>query len=79
MLIGGVMLGAGMELDLRPGDYRDGTSRIRFILHHIVGPSCDTTQWIVLDGYDQPGTATPWKARRVHVRIAALKRSLALL
>lgn len=74
MLIGGVLLAAGMELHLLPGDY-EGDREIRFILLHVV--SWDT-DWVDLAGHDLASATSPWRTVRHTVRTAALKRSLAL-
>lgn len=76
MHIGGVLLGSGMEMSLLPGDYLDGENRLRFMIGQIIGIDDD---WIILDGYQRPTATSAWTARRVRVRICALKRSLALV
>lgn len=79
MLIGGVILGAGMVLDLEPGDYLYGEGRVRFTLERVVETREDwDTQWVILTGYEKAPHG-PWRARRIQVRVSALKRSLSLL
>jgi hypothetical protein len=73
MLIGGVLLGAGMELDLRPGDYASGERPVRFIIERILNR---TSEWVSLTGYERASETRPWRVCRVYVRIVALKRSL---
>lgn len=79
MHIGGVLLGAGMELDLTPGDYLHGDSLIRFTIEHIIETRREgDTDWIVMTGMEHPSASTPWRSRRLQVRVAALRRSLQL-
>lgn len=75
MLIGGVMLGSGMELALGPRDYQDGDTRLRFILIRIIEVR---PGWILLDGVQCPGVCPTWTPRQLLVRITALKHSLVL-
>lgn len=75
MHIGGVLLGAGMEMNLLPGDYLFGEIRVKFLVGEIV---CAMEDWVILQGYERPTERSPWRARRIRVRITALKRSLAL-
>lgn len=75
MHIGGVLLGAGMEMNLLPGDYLFGEIRVKFLIGEIV---CAEAGWVILEGYERPTTQSPWRARRIRVRVTALKRSLAL-
>lgn len=75
MLLGGVILGAGMHLNINSGDYLHGDQPISFILRRVVcrvGPD-----WVVLDGQQQPTPSTPWRPRRLQVRVDALRRCLA--
>jgi hypothetical protein len=76
MHIGGVLLGSGMEMILLPGDYLNGQQRLHFMIGQIVGVD---NVWIILDGYQRPTATSAWTSRRVRVRIAALKRSMALV
>ncbi len=79
MEIGGVIVGAGTEMLLRPGDYRDGDSDVSFLVERVIETRDeDDTRWLVLDGAQRPTLTTPWRNRRIFVRISALKRSLAL-
>lgn len=75
MHIGGVLLGAGMVLDLKPGDYLNGHVRLRYLIRTIVGLD---GVWIILDGFERPTASHGWLDRRVRVRQDALKRSLSL-
>jgi len=75
MRIGGVILGAGMEMILLPGDYLNGHERVKFMVGEVV---CTDNDWVILDGYELPPDR-PWCQRRVRVRVTALKRSLTLL
>jgi hypothetical protein len=74
MLIGGVLLAAGMELHLVPGDY-EGDREIRFIVLYVVTWGTD---WVGLAGRDLASATSPWRTVHHTVRTAALKRSLAL-
>lgn len=76
MHIGGVLLGSGMIMNLLPGDYLFGDQRVRFMVGEIV---CAEADWVILDGYERPTAASPWRLRRIRVRVTAIKRSLALL
>lgn len=75
MLIGGVMLGAGMELRLEPGDYAHGERPVHFVIERIINR---TAEWVSLVGHEQPSATRPWRLCRVNVRVDALKRSLSL-
>lgn len=75
MFIGGVLLAAGMELDLLPGDYAHGERPVRFIIERVVSR---THEWVSLIGHERATATRPWRQCRVSVRVAALKRSLAL-
>lgn len=76
MHIGGVLIGAGMELDLAPGDYQFGENRIRFLIEQVVDVHRD---WIVVDGTARPTPVLPWQPMRLQIRVDALKQSLTLL
>lgn len=75
MYIGGVLLGAGMELALQPGDYAHGERPVHFIVDQVIGR---TAEWVSLVGHERATATRPWRHCRVYVRIAALKRSLSL-
>jgi hypothetical protein len=74
MLIGGILLAAGVELRLMPGDY-DGDREVRFIVQLIVGRGGD---WVALVGRELASATSPWRSCRHKVLVSALKRSLAL-
>lgn len=74
MLIGGVLLAAGMELHLMPGDY-DGDREIWFIVEHV---AVRGTDWVSVVGRELASATTPWRTTRYTVRTTALKRSLSL-
>ncbi len=79
MRIGGVLLGAGMVLNLQPGDYLYGDQPVRFILSTLVEARYDwDTDWVVLQGTEKAPLGGPWRARRLQVRVSALARALAL-
>lgn len=79
MLIGGVILGAGMVLDLALTDYRNGPGPIRFTVDRVVATCrADNADWVVLDGTEHPGPASAWRSRRVAVLISSLRRCLVL-
>lgn len=73
MIIGGVLLYAGMELFLIPGDYQDGIVPLNFTISTVVESCAD---WIVLTGVQHPTAINPWRSLRIRVRVAALKHSL---
>ena len=79
MKLGGVLLGAGMELTITPADHRMGDGPISFMLHRVVGlcteQGCD---WVVLDGLQRPSPTTTWLPRRLHVRVDALRRAMGI-
>ncbi len=79
MMIGNVILGAGMVLDIAPGDYLYGDGRVRFTIETIVGTrrewDCD---WVILTGIEKRPQDGPWRPRRLQVRVSALARCLAL-
>lgn len=75
MFIGGVLLGAGMELDLLPGDYAHGERPVHFVIERVVGR---THLWVSLVGHETATATRPWRQCRVYVKVTALKRSLAL-
>lgn len=75
MELGGVMLGAGMVLNIAKDDHRSGGGRIDFMLltvGEIQGG------WVVLDGEQRPTATSTWRTRRIEVRVSALRRSLIL-
>ncbi len=79
MELGGVIVCAGMEMLLRPGDYREGHSTVSFLIIRVIETRTDDdTDWLVLDGAERPTPTSPWRFRRIQVRISALKRSLSL-
>lgn len=80
MYLGGVMLAAGTILHLRHEDYLGGTNCITFMLGQVVEVLEDSGScWVVLEGCERPTDVTPWRTRRLQVRIDALKRSLTQL
>jgi hypothetical protein len=81
MVLGGVMLGAGMELRLKPADYLGGATTIHFTIDVIEETYREHgTDWVILYGQQLPSAAAEgWHPRRVQVRVAALKRSLSLM
>lgn len=74
MLIGGVLLAAGMELHLRPGDY-DGDQEIHFVIERVTARGAD---WVAVSGRQMATATAPWKNCRLRIQVDALKRSLAL-
>lgn len=80
MQIGGVLVGAGMQLLLRPDDYLHGENEVTFVIARIVEAryewDCD---WLVVDGDEQPTPTSPWRACRHQIRVSCLKRCLALI
>lgn len=80
MHIGGIILGAGMVMDIGQGDYRHGDVPVSFTLRRIVSVhTVDGEDWVVLEGHERPDATHIWRARRLLVRVSALKRSLALI
>jgi hypothetical protein len=75
MLIGGVLLGAGMELHLQPGDYAHGETPVHFIIERVISR---THEWVSLTGHERATGSRPWRQCRVNVRVAALKQALSL-
>lgn len=79
MKLGGVILGAGMVLDIAHGDYLHGEGRVRFTIERIVGTRFNLDcEWVVLTGVEKRPNGGPWRPRRLQVRVSALSRSLAL-
>lgn len=79
MELGGVLLGAGMELNLKAGDYLDGPGIVRFMIEKIVGTRQEhNADWVILVGRELPSATGGWRDRRIQVRVQALKRSLLL-
>lgn len=80
MLLGGVLLAAGMELIIDAADQLDGRTTIRLLLHTVAGlRHTDDTSWVILSGTQRPhGDVTVWCPCTVHVRLSALKRSCVL-
>lgn len=76
MLLGGVILVAGMQLDIDPGDYLHGDQPVSFTVRRVIGRV--GYDWVILDGHQRPTPTTPWRLRRLQVRVAALRRCLAL-
>lgn len=80
MHIGGVILGSGMELSLEPDDYVGGTGRLHYLITRVVALHVEHgAQWVILTGLVRPTPVTPWRSRRLQVRVTALKRSLGLV
>ena len=76
MELGGVLLGAGMMLQIQPGDYMCGDVMIRFTVLRIVEVCRDPGgSWVVLEG-DVKHPNGPWYRQRITVRVKALKKSL---
>lgn len=79
MQIGGVILGAGMVLDLHAGDYLTGAGPLRFVVERILGTrQQDSAEWVVLTGVEQPTPVSAWRTRHLLVRVSALSRCLVL-
>lgn len=79
MKLGGVILGAGMVLDLSHGDYLYGDGRVRFTVERIVGTRTEwDCEWVILTGMEKQPQSGPWRSRRLQVRVSALSRCLAL-
>jgi hypothetical protein len=74
MLIGGVLLAAGMELQLQPGDY-DGDREIHVIVQRVIGRGGD---WVSLVVLELASATSPWRVCRLKVKVTALSRSLTL-
>lgn len=74
MLIGGVLLAAGMELQLQPEDY-DGDREIHVVIQRVVGRGGD---WVSLVARELASASSPWRVCRIKVKVAALNRSLTL-
>lgn len=78
MQLGGVILGAGMVLEFDPGDYLYGDGRVRFTLAQVLEVRQEWGgDWVVLTGTEKLPQG-PWRARRVQVRVSALKQALAV-
>lgn len=77
MILGGVLLAAGMELAVANDDHLNGGGPLHFLLQRIV--EVQGNEWVVLDGQERPTPTTPWRTCRAVVRISALKRSLTLI
>jgi hypothetical protein len=75
MLIGGVLLASGMEMDLLPDDYRYGDNHIRFLIEQVLEIKQD---WVLINGTIRPTPLLPWTPQTLHIRVASLKRSMAL-
>lgn len=79
MEIGGVLVYAGMQLDIAEGDYLYGAGRVSFLLGRVVEIRREWgISWVILTGAETPPSAPAWRPRRLQVRVEALKRSLAL-
>lgn len=79
MLLGGVMLGAGMILELYDGDYLYGEGPIRFTVETIVETREEWgCEWVIMTGKEKKPLG-PWRERRVQVRVSALKGALAVV
>lgn len=77
MFIGGILLGAGMVLDLRPGEYRSCTGDLQFLHQHVVDTLHeDGEDWVILSGLQRPTAVNPWRPRIIRVRVAALRGTL---
>lgn len=75
--LGGVLVGAGMVLNLAQQDYLFGPGEIRFT----VGSVCEvdgTGEWVSLEGRAKKQDG-PWENRQIMVRVSALKKSLVLI
>ncbi len=80
MELGGVLLGAGMILDIAKEDYLDGDQRIEFMIEQIIETRRERQcNWVVLEGMQRPNAITGWRSRRIQVRVSALKRSLVVV
>jgi len=80
MELGGVLLGAGMELSVAHGDYLYGAGRVRYLIRQVIEVRHEwNCEWVILDGMERPNATAPWRPRRLQVRVSALKRSLALV
>lgn len=84
MMLAGMMLGAGMVLEIDPGDYRadddlPDNDMMRLCLRQVVEVfDAWDGQWALMTG-TQKLPEGPWRERRVGVRTRALRRSLATL
>jgi hypothetical protein len=77
MQLGGVILGAGMPLNIAEGDYLYGTGDIYLIIKSILSVHEESgTEWVVIDGQEKIRNNGPWRYRKVQVRVSALKKAL---
>lgn len=76
MELGGVMLAAGMVLEVRPKDYLYGEGLVRLTIAEIleVREEWDCL-WVVLTGQEKVPQG-PWRRRRIQIRVSALKTAL---
>ena len=76
MELGGVLLGAGMKLEVREGDYLYGNGTVVFTISRIGNVVEDWDgEWVVLEGQEKQ-LHGPWRPRAINVRVSALSRSL---
>lgn len=79
MVLGGVLLAAGVELDIANGDYKYGTGRVNFLVKEILEIREEYGErWIVLQGHQRPGRHAGWMPRKIQVKVNALKASMIL-
>lgn len=79
MEIGGVLVYAGMQLDIAENDYLFGSGRVSFIVGRVEEMRRQwDIDWVIFTGAETPPTAPAWRPRRLQVRVASLKRSLIL-
>lgn len=78
MELGGVMLAAGMVLEVQAKDYLYGEGLVRLTVGEILEVREDwNCQWVVLTGQEKVPQG-PWRARRIQIRVSALKTALSL-
>lgn len=76
MEIGGILLGAGMMLEVQQGDYQYGEGPVRFTITTVKTVTEDWDgHWVLLEGQEKLPHG-PWRVRHIKVRTTALKRSL---
>lgn len=74
--LGGVILGAGMILDIAHGDYMYGHGPVKMILRQVIDVRHEWDQdWVIVDGQEKIDNG-PWRYRRIQVKVKALSRSL---
>lgn len=79
MQLGGIILGAGMVLELTGEDYLYPVGTIRFTVRRILGRTTkDNEQWVLLEGVEKQPAGGPWRDSTVLVRVSSLSKCLQL-